>query len=63
MNKRRTKALLKKLKPIVCEECHQASSQAYNQIFIITLLIGITLDLTQCIHFVSLICLGSLMLV
>ena len=32
MNKRRTKALLKRLKPIVCAECHQVSTQAYNQV-------------------------------
>ena len=32
MNKRRTTALLKRLKPIVCDECHQVASQAYSQV-------------------------------
>ena len=32
MNKKRTEALLKRVKPIVCDECHQVSSQAYNKV-------------------------------
>ena len=46
MNKKRTTALLKRVKPIVCGECHQVSSQAYNKVnlnqtFITALLTGI----------------------